>query len=361
MAPTFEIANNAFFRRTQKLTLWLLALLHIFILTSFLLVIASLSPAHAQATAPACSGRNLLNDLKTSDPATYDKVIAEGKAVPNSSHIFWKLEKPGMETSYLMGTMHVSDPRVLNMPAFAREAKASAKTIVVESDEVLDEKKTMATMLMKPELTMFTDGRSLDTLLSKEDVQTLKDGLKERGVVYSAVSRMKPWMLMSIVGTPACELARKGADNTFLDKQIALDAIAAGKTVKGLESLEEQANAINAIPLDLHLKSLVEAVRMGKKMDDVFFTMTELYLSQQIGVLMPLLKTIAPDGTENHEGYAEFDRLVVTKRNHLMADRAAKIVNEGSTFIAVGAAHLPGEEGLVELFRQQGFKVTPLS
>ena len=303
----------------------------------------------------------MLEALKTENREAYDRVVAEGEAVPNGKGIFWKVEKPGLEPSYMLGTMHVADPRVLEMPAGARDALARAKTIVVESDEVLDESKAMAALLMKPELTMFTDGRSIETLVPPQDLQLLKDGLKAKGITLSAVSRMKPWMLMSMVAIPACELARKGGGNLVLDKKIAKEAAAQGKQVKGLETLEEQANAINAIPLELHIKSLVEALKLGPKMDDVFFTMTEVYLSGNIGIIQPMLKVVAPDGTEDQAGYAEFDELVITKRNQLMAERAAPIFAEGSAFVAVGAAHLPGDQGLIELLRRQGFTVTAVN
>ena len=50
---------------------------------------------------------------------------------------------------------------------------------------------------------------------------------------------------------------------------------------------------------------------------------------------------------------------MVTTRNHGMAENAEPILAAGSTFIAVGALHLPGKEGLVELLRQAGYTVSP--
>jgi uncharacterized protein YbaP (TraB family) len=148
---------------------------------------------------------------------------------------------------------------------------------------------------------------------------------------------MKPWMLMGIVALPACELARKGGKNVFLDKKIALQAALQGKQIKGLETLEEQVGAINSLSMDLQIKSIVEAIRLGKKMDDLFYTMTDLYLSQQIGVLTPLMKAVAPDGTDDQASYGEFDELIVTKRNHLMAERAVPLLADGPAFIAAGS------------------------
>ncbi len=347
--------DSPLFERLQGFALWLLAILHVAALASLILVLGMLSSADAQEA--ACHGVNLVDEMKSENPDAYAKALAGAEKIPNAKGIFWKIEKPGVATSYLLGTMHVTDPRVLKMPPGADKALTDAGTIVIESNEILDDKKAMAGLLAKPELTMLPDGKTIEKLMKPEDLAVLDEGLKKRGVPLATVSRMQPWMLMSLVSLPACELARKG-NTAFLDKRIALDAAAEGKPVKGLETLAEQLTAMASIPTEMHLKSLVETIKLGPKMNDVFETMTQLYLTGEIGFTMPFLKQVAPDGSDN-AGYAEFEELIVTKRNHLMAERAAPILGEGNVFMAVGALHLPGEDGLVELLRKQGFTLTP--
>ncbi|HEV7433385.1 MAG TPA: TraB/GumN family protein [Pseudorhizobium sp.] len=343
-------------RRLSEVSLWLLAGLHLLLLMSLLLTLAAISPAKA---ADDCRGEDLLPKLEQEDPQRYAAILEEGRAVPNGQGLFWKIERPGIQPSYLLGTMHVTDPRVLRMPPGAAEAHASSHTIVIESDEILDEKKATAAILAKPELTMFTDGRSIETLLSAEDREVLEVGLKKRGLALSSVSRMKPWMLAGFVASSACETARKADNKTFLDKKIAADAVAVGKPVKGLETLSEQLSAMAAMPIDFHLQALVETVRLGDEMDDVIETMTQLYLRGETGMTMPALKALTPTHSDEDESaYAAFEAAVISDRNHRMAERAAPILADGGAFIAVGALHLPGEDGLVELLRQRGFTVS---
>ena len=345
--------------RPADMLLWLIALLHAVAFLSFLIIMGYAQPARAQADAQdgACRGTNVLTRLKADDPSAFAKIQAEADQVANGSGLFWKIEKPGLAPSWLLGTMHVTDPRVLAMPNGAMEAKSGARVIVVESDEILNEQQAMAKILAKPGLTMMTDGKTIQSYLPADDVAKLEAGLKARGIPLAAVSRMQPWMLSSFIALPACELARKAEGASFLDKKIAEDAARAGKPVKGLETMEEQLSAMASIPTDFHIKSLMEMIALGDKMDDVMFTMTELYLSGEIGMTMPMLKAIAPDGSEG-EGYAEFEERIVTQRNHTMAERAAPILAEGGAFMAVGALHLVGDDGLVSLLRQQGFTVT---
>jgi uncharacterized protein YbaP (TraB family) len=61
------------------------------------------------------------------------------------------------------------------------------------------------------------------------------------------------------------------------------------------------------------------------------------------------------------EALREFNRYTLDERNATMLDRALPLIEGGNAFIAVGAAHLPGDQGLVELFRKSGYEVTPVN
>ncbi|MDR7145667.1 TraB/GumN family protein [Rhizobium sp. BE258] len=341
-----------------NILLWLIAAFHMLLAAALLAVLFSVSPA--TAADDSCSGKDLMAELKQSDPARYAEVVKEADAVPNGKGIFWKIEKQGLKPSWLLGSMHVTDPRVLNLPAYAQAAHDGADTIVIESDEILDERKAAAALLARPDLTMFTDGTTIDKLLSPEDYARLDAGLKQRGIPLSAVSRMRPWMIASAVALPACEIARKAKGVQFLDQKIAADAIKQGKQVKGLETLAEQLQAMAELPMEFHLKSLIETLELGPKMNDVVETMTDLYLSGDVGMTIPMLKTVSPE--EGGDGdYAAFEQRIILDRNKVMADRAAPILANGNVFMAVGALHLPGDQGVIQLLRKQGFTVTAVN
>ncbi|MBB3563792.1 hypothetical protein FHX06_005141 [Rhizobium sp. BK512] len=347
---TFHIAQSG------NILLWLIAAFHMLLAAALLAVIFSVTPA--DAAEDNCNGKDLLSELRQNEPARYAEAVKEADATPNGKGIFWKIEKPGLKPSWLLGTMHVTDPRVLNLPPRAQEAHDGADTIVIESDEILNEKKATASLLMRPDLMMFTDGTTIEKLLSPEDYARLEDGLKQRGIPLSAVSRMRPWMIASAVALPACEMARKAKGVQFLDQKIAADAAAEGKQVKGLETLAEQLQAMAELPTEFHLKSLIETLELGAKMNDVVETMTDIYLSGDIGMTMPMLKTVTPEGSEEDSDYAAFEQRIILDRNKVMAERAVPILANGNVFMAVGALHLPGKEGVIELLRQQGFTVT---
>ncbi|TCR89970.1 TraB/GumN family protein [Rhizobium sp. BK376] len=358
MISAVDNSSRSIMPKASTVLLWVAAAVPAALLAALVLTTISLRTANAADDAAACTGKNLLTDLQQTDPAKYASIMAEGDKVANGKSIFWKIEKPGMRPSWLLGTMHVTDPRVLSMPKGAAEADKAADTIIVESDEILDEKKAALALLAKPELTMFTDGSTISKYLSADDNAKLEAGLKERGIPLTAVSRMRPWMISSVVALPPCEIARKAKGAEFLDQKLAVDAAAAGKQVKGLETLADQLQAMADLPTEFHLKSLIETLQLGDKMNDVVETMTDLYLSGDIGATMPMLKIAAPDGDDGDSDYAAFEQRIILDRNKVMAEHAAPILANGNVFMAVGALHLPGDQGLVELLRKQGFTVT---
>jgi len=71
----------------------------------------------AQCIDAACTGRNLMVELQQNDPARYGEALKEADATPNGKGIFWKIEKAGLQPSWLLGSMHVTDPRVLRCVA----------------------------------------------------------------------------------------------------------------------------------------------------------------------------------------------------------------------------------------------------
>ena len=352
--------TSALMGRTGDAILWLLATVHLAAISMFLFTLLSLGSAQAAEQEVTCIGKNILTEMQKTEPARYQQIEENAAKIPNGKGVFWRIEKAGIEPSFLLGTMHVTDPRVLNMPQGAKAAFDKANAVIVESDEIIDELKVAVSLLARPDLTTFPNGKSIYDALPKEDVQQLEVGLKARGIPLSAVSRMQPWMLSSFVVMPACEFARKAKGASFLDKKLAEDAVRDGKHLIGLETIVEQLTAMTELPMEFHLQSLIETLKLGDRMNDVMATMTDLYVTGDIGMTMPMLKSIDTASAETgKDGYAAFEQRIITDRNHVMAERAAIYLANGRVFMAVGALHLPGEEGLVELLRSQGFTVMP--
>lgn len=324
------------------------------------LVVGLVTATPAKSREIVCAGKNLLTELATDAPAALEEVRRQAAETPNGSGLLWRVEKEGVEPSYLFGTMHMSDPRVVTLTEDAQAAFDASERIVIETTDILDQSKMAAAMFKRPELMMFTGDETLADHLSEEDREAVSQALAERGVPFSSVQKMKPWMLISLVALPGCELERKEAGMPILDIKLAADAEASGKEVLGLESAVEQLDAMASLPLDLHMRGLVETLALGDGLDDVMETMVALYAQGETGMFWPLIRVAIPQEESAGDDYAAFDEAMIRVRNGTMAERAAPILDRGRAFIAVGALHLPGEEGLIELLRAEGYAVEPV-
>jgi uncharacterized protein YbaP (TraB family) len=316
-----------------------------------------LVPGWAHADPATCKGNDMLAALERGDPQRAAEIRRQAEGTLNGKGLLWRLDRPGAPSSYLFGTMHVTDPRVTRLPEAARQALAGSTTLVIESTDVLDPARMKAALAAAPELTMFTDGTNLSSLLPPDDGAALAAALDRRGIPPASVAGMKPWMLSAVLSLPTCELARKAAGLAVLDVQLARQAEAAGKEIVGLESVADQLRAMASLPMDFHLKGLVELSKVDALIGDVVETMIVLYQRGQTAMIWPLLRAVLPEGGDD-AGYAAFEEAIITRRNRQMAERAAPLLREGDAFIAVGALHLTGAEGLVEFFRRAGYSAT---
>src|SRR5262245_31937107 len=102
------------------------------LLAALLLAVALVSPADA---AEPCAGRSLIPEIMRDRPDVWRQAQADFAATPNGTGLFWKIEKEGVAPSWLLGTMHVTD---VTLSDAAASAFAAARTVVLESTEVLD-------------------------------------------------------------------------------------------------------------------------------------------------------------------------------------------------------------------------------
>ncbi len=344
--------------RAAAATQWGLAALNMLFFAVFLLVTA-LATLQARAETPVCDGHDMMAELSADHPDLVAEMRKEAAETPNGKGLLWKIEKDGRPASWLFGTMHMTDPRVTKLPPKAQEAFDASDTLVIETTDVLDQAAMADVMVKHPDLVMFTDDTTLSKLLPADERDEVEKALAERGISLAAVQKMKPWMLSAMVALPACELARQGSGEPVLDTSLAAEAKKDGKQIGGLESAADQLEAMASLPLDFHLKGLVETLKLGDRIDDVTETMIGLYKKEETGMFWPFFRVAMPEEAADETGYAEFQERMITSRNRNMADSARQYLDKGDAFIAVGALHLPGEDGLIELLRRDGFTVSP--
>lgn len=345
--------------RSCDAVLRMLAALATLAFASFVLILfAGTWAARAEAV---CTGTDLLAAMARDRPEVYRETLAASERTINGEAMLWRVEAPSGAVSHLYGTMHVTDPRIVGLPEHAQAAWDVSKTLVIETTDILDPAAMMTAMAARPELMMFTDGTTLSSLLADDAKAMVQNVLAERGLSLAAVDRMKPWMIAAMVTLPACELARKAAGTEILDAALATRARDAGMGIEGLETTAEQLDAMAALPLDFHIRSLVETLALGDMIDDVFETMIVIHARGEPGLFWPFFAAVLPSDEDTGVLISGFEQTVVIDRNHTMAERMGPILDKGDAFIAIGALHLPGEEGVVALLQASGYSIDAVS
>jgi uncharacterized protein YbaP (TraB family) len=161
------------------------------------------------------------------------------------------------------------------------------------------------------------------------------------------------------LAAPECEARRVAAGVAFLDQQIGREAQGRGKAVIGLETVVGQVNALSGMPEASQIHLLKIALALIDSREDQWNVLHELYLARDIGAVLPFTLKLAEKAGFDPAVFAPIERALIDKRNVTMRDAALPLLREGNAFIAVGALHLSGKGGLVELFRAANFAVTP--
>ena len=329
-------------------------------LFSATLFVSTMLFAQAAQASAACSNVNLYTEMQRNDPTAYAKITAEADKTANGRGIFWKVSKEHNDhVSWLYGTMHKSDPRVTSLPRNVIAALDGVDTFAGEINSVDLNYEIGLIMGSAPELMFLPDGQRLGDKLSAQTIAQVDLILNERGFDFDQINSMQPWLSTTNLAFSLCDIQLGISDTGFLDIVMQNGARKAGKTIVGLELVREQIEAINKIDTNFFYKSLDDAAQQHRDgvFDQILQSVTELYLDEEIGVMLPLMMHYSHSLKSDDADMLSFQRKLLDDRNVGMVEKSALLFEQGPTFIAVGALHLVGETGLVEGLRYKGYTV----
>ena len=133
------------------------------------------------------------------------------------------------------------------------------------------------------------------------------------------------------------------------------NALQQGKVVHGLETIQEQLNVFESLSEADQISMLEEAVENFPDLDAMYADLLDAYKQRDLAGLMALNEASMKAGDPQLAD--EFQQRLIIDRNHRMSERMQQYLQQGKVFVAVGALHLPGEDGLLNLLEQQGYTV----
>ncbi len=262
--------------------------------------------------------------------------------------LLWKIERPGQnpaqKPSYLFGTIHIADPRVTNLPASVQQifdaAQSFTMELIFDGDGLLHMAETM----------FFNDSRTLEGVIGATRFAEVQKAFSARGVPTGDLNRKKPWVIAMLLSTPP----QQGVP---LDLQLQLRATLQNKPTHGLENMREQIAVFNDMSMDDQVAILDSTLREYREADKLLEAMVQAYVARDLMRIMGMMGAPTERDRLLYESVTE--RLLVN-RNARMLERMRPRLDEGNAFIAVGAAHLAGERGLLYLLEKSGYRVTPV-
>lgn len=259
--------------------------------------------------------------------------------------LLWKIDAPGVKPNYLFGTIHSDDPRVISLPEPVIQALDGSGRFVMEAIIDGDGLVRMA------EAMYFNDGRTLEQVTGKQLYSESVNAVTARGLPAADIAKQKPWAVVMALSMPTPKTGE------FLDLVLETRASRQDKPVAGLETIQEQIAVFDELSLPDQIALLKEAVRTQGEFANELDKMIGAYLARDLASLAEMGgKPLAGDDRL----YRTVTERLLSRRNTRMADRMAPMLKEGGAFIAVGAAHLPGDEGLLNLIEKAGYRVTPV-
>lgn len=265
---------------------------------------------------------------------------APSSSDPETSSLLWRIESPKGAVSHLFGTIHLPDSAVFRQRDTVLQILQASTSFYGELDLDSANSPLLAMKLMLP------SGTTLADLYEPEDYSRIKKALQERlGPMALMAERMKPAAILGMLMMKEGDASAPMSIDQFLWEQ----AGNGGLERFGLERLDEQLTVLNEMPPRL----LLEAIEAPDSEDSLTQVLVGAYVREDIGTIARMVDSLSAVET--------FMQQLNDDRNEVMVGRLQSRLLDGKAFIAVGAAHLPGENGLIGRLREEGFVVTPVT
>ena len=259
--------------------------------------------------------------------------------------LLWKVTGNGLPTpSYLFGTMHIlCDQDLVDQPVIQQallESQQLAMELNLSDPQIL---------LQMQQLSVNPDFENIYKNLEKEDFQLLDEFLTRKyGSGLIELGILKPFALTSMImmGFLACE------EPFSIENHLAGVAAAREMPILGLETAHFQFGIFDQIPIDFQIGEIMRTLKddTGRKELE---EMMRIYASGDLDRLQEYLGS--------SEMMRTFQSLLLDDRNVAWIPQLEELFKQGPTFVAVGAAHLPGELGIISLLIKKGYWVEAIS
>ncbi len=299
-----------------------------------------------------CGGTDLRPSLPENIQAELHDTVQQ---TPFAEGNHW-LAKKGNQKIHILGTMHVNDRRMQGPAKRIEPIVAAADIILLEMDKA-EQEKLQSAVQTRPEMLLLTQ-TSLPELMPEEEWQKLAQAARDRGIPAVMAAKFQPWYLSMMLAIPPCMMSEL-TEQQGLDHQIMAMAQRSDTPTAALEPFDTIFNTFNSEDLETQIEFLSLNLPDAKQSEDMMATMRAVYFDEQSAQAWQLSRLFADIPPADRDAvFAEMEQGVLIDRNVAWIDVIATHKDKGTILIAVGAAHLPGDQGVLNLLAQQGYSLT---
>lgn len=260
--------------------------------------------------------------------------------------LLWKIEAPGVAPSYLFGTIHISDPRVIALPVSVKQSFDGASSFAMEI------KFDPANVLQLANRMIYTDGRGLASVAGSPLFEKVSAIAPSLGLPPEVLRHFKPWAIALLLMMPPSDV------ENVLDNRLYQMAMQQNKDVRQLETVDEQVEALEHLSEPEQVALLRSAVANRERLAASVERMIGAYLKRDLAELLKISEQDAVNDAAAKRLNATLMQRLLDDRNVRMAERMEPQLKSGRAFVAIGALHLYGERGVLARVANRGYRVT---
>jgi len=258
-----------------------------------------------------------------------------------SSGLLWKIETQTGQSNYLFGTMHSQDRAISQFPPNVRLALAQSQPFIIESVLTEESNKVFFDSIFSPDA-------KLSDLIKTPIYHYLEETLPDYGVPLEKIPNLKPWAAFTLIGRP------KPVNAATLDMVLIQTARSLNKTIIGLETMKELIEPMEKLNINDQIIILNDTVCNHKQIIQDSWELIQLYLARDLAGMIAF-------NNQPHYDEDVFNRYIqgiLYDRNERLLERIIPYLDNGSAFIAVGALHLAGDKGILQILKEKNYLVT---
>jgi len=261
----------------------------------------------------------------------------------------WEVRKNGGPKSYIFGTMHSKDPRILQLPGVVMRALNGASVFILETVLTKESIRASEALMRLPSRS------SLRQRIGEDRFQKLLPIIAQYNIPAPALDDFKIWAVASLLARPPVRSTSPQEQITMLDRELEKLARNQRKNIFPMETAAEQLGLFDKLSISAQLELLDQAIKDFSGLSQELEEMSRQYLVGKIGwffcQMQDSIKALSPEMQDF------MTNKLIIQRNKNMVTRILPKLETQSSFVAVGALHLPGDQGILSLLKEQGYSL----